>query len=120
MSVHLHRAVTCINVCLHIKKIQTLAATPLPGHKKILHTLIGMGSAALAAAVPYHVRQPEFHIRDKEILPKNCITVGVVYCLHYIFVPLSSCGVLLFLEGFPVRKKTGVHVKAQQKRKKSY
>ena len=31
----------------------TLAAIPLSGHRKILHTLIGMGSAALAAAVPY-------------------------------------------------------------------
>ena len=31
---------------------QTLAAIPLCGHTKILHTLIGMGSAALAAAVP--------------------------------------------------------------------
>ena len=28
-------------------------ATPLFGHRKILHTLVGTGSAALAAAVPY-------------------------------------------------------------------
>ena len=34
-------------------KIPTLAAIALFGHTKILHTLIGMGSAALAAAVPY-------------------------------------------------------------------
>ena len=32
---------------------QTLAAVPLFWHTKILHTLIGMGSAALAAAFPY-------------------------------------------------------------------
>ena len=32
---------------------QTLAAIPLFGVTKILHTLIGMGSAVLAAAVPY-------------------------------------------------------------------
>ena len=32
-------------------KIQTLAAMPLSGHTKILYTLVGMGSAALAAAV---------------------------------------------------------------------
>ena len=51
------------------------------------------------------VRQPEFPIRDKEILQKNCITVGIVYCLHYIFVPLLSCGVLLFLEGFSCEKE---------------
>ena len=36
-----------------LKKSQTLAAIPLFGHTKILHTLRGMGSAALAAAVPY-------------------------------------------------------------------
>ena len=34
-------------------KFQTLAAKPLSGQRKILHTLIGMGSAALAAAVSY-------------------------------------------------------------------
>ena len=34
-------------------KIQTLAATPSCGHTKTLHTQIGMGSAALAAAFPY-------------------------------------------------------------------
>ena len=33
-------------------KIQALAAIPLLGHTKILQTLIGMGSAALVAAVP--------------------------------------------------------------------
>ena len=45
-------AVVCINICAHVKKSQTLTAIPLLGHRKILHTLIGMGSAALAAAVP--------------------------------------------------------------------
>ena len=33
-------------------KIQALAAIILLGHTKILHTLIGMGSAAFVAAVP--------------------------------------------------------------------
>ena len=32
---------------------RTLAAMPLFGHTKIPHTLIGMGSTALVAAVPY-------------------------------------------------------------------
>ena len=32
-------------------KAKTLAAKPLFGYRKILHTLAGMGSAALAAAV---------------------------------------------------------------------
>ena len=44
-----------------------ITATPLSGHTEILHTLIGMGSAALAAAVPYQVRPPEFPARDKEV-----------------------------------------------------
>ena len=35
------------------EKSQTLAATPLFGHMKILHAMIGMGSAALVAAVLY-------------------------------------------------------------------
>ena len=34
-------------------KFQTLAAIPFFGHTKIPHTLTGMGSAALAAAVLY-------------------------------------------------------------------
>ena len=34
-------------------KTQTLAATPLYGHMKILYTLIEMDSAALVAALPY-------------------------------------------------------------------
>ena len=56
-----HTAPVCSHIhqhlCTHYKS-QTLAATPLFGHTKmlhslILHTLIGMGSTALAAAVPY-------------------------------------------------------------------
>ena len=46
-------AIACITSVLTLKKSQTLAAIPLFGHMKILHTLIGMGSAALAAVVPY-------------------------------------------------------------------
>ena len=38
---------------VRVKKSQTLEAIPLFGHTKILHTLVGMGSAALAAAAPY-------------------------------------------------------------------
>ena len=39
---------------MHMLKLQTLAAMPLFGNTKILHTLTGMGSAALVAAEPYH------------------------------------------------------------------
>ena len=38
---------------MHLKNPKTLAATPLSGHTKTLHTLIEMGSAALGAAVSY-------------------------------------------------------------------
>ena len=41
---------------------------PLFGSMKILHTLIGMGSAALAAAVPYPGKAVPFPTRDKEVL----------------------------------------------------
>ena len=44
---------------------------PLFRHTKILHTLTGMGSAALATAVPYQVRRPEFPTRNKEVLKKK-------------------------------------------------
>ena len=51
---------TAPTVCNHIhqrlcalEKSQTLAAIPLSGHTKMLHTLVAMGSAALTAAVPY-------------------------------------------------------------------
>ena len=37
------------------------------GHTKILHTLTGMGTAALVATEPC-VRQPEFPTRNKEVL----------------------------------------------------
>ena len=44
---------TGINICAHVKKSPTLTAAPLFGHTEILHTLVGMGSAVLAAAVLY-------------------------------------------------------------------
>ena len=37
-----------------------MAAIPLCGHREIPHTLIGVGSAALAAAVPYTGKATEF------------------------------------------------------------
>ena len=36
-----------------LKTPSTVSYIPLFGHTKILHTLVGMGSAALAATVPY-------------------------------------------------------------------
>ena len=55
------------SVCTY--KSQTLSAIPLFGHTKILHTLIGMGSAALAAAELYQViKRSKFPARDNEVL----------------------------------------------------
>ena len=51
MSVQTPCAVACINICTHVKDSKTLAAIPLFGRTKMLHTLVGMGSAALAAAL---------------------------------------------------------------------
>ena len=42
--------ITCIYLCVR-KKFQALAAIPFSGHTNMLHTLLGMGTAALAAAV---------------------------------------------------------------------
>ena len=49
---------------------QTLAAVPLFCHTKTLHTLVGMGSAALAAAVPYPGKATKISL-NKEILKKK-------------------------------------------------
>ena len=43
------------------------------GHLEILHTLTGMGSAALADAVPYPGKGTRIFRKDKEIL-KICIS----------------------------------------------
>ena len=45
-------AIACTNICAHVKNPKH-TAIQLFEHAKILHTSIGMGSAALAAAVPY-------------------------------------------------------------------
>ena len=46
-------AIACINICAQLKKIPSTGTIPLFGHRKILQTLTGMGSAALATAVSY-------------------------------------------------------------------
>ena len=43
----------CASASAHVKNPKQLAAIPLFGHTKILHQLVGMGSTAPAAAVPY-------------------------------------------------------------------
>ena len=47
-------AIACISICAHVK-IPNMAAKPLFGHTEIVHTPLGVGSAAPAAAsaVPY-------------------------------------------------------------------
>ena len=46
-------AMSCINICAHIKNSMHWQSCHCLELQKILHTLIGMGSAALEAAVPY-------------------------------------------------------------------
>ena len=55
MSVQHPCAIVCtINICVHVKNPKvTVAAILLFGHTHILYTPIGVGSAALVAAVPY-------------------------------------------------------------------
>ena len=43
--------IVSINICAQVKNSKTLVGILLFGHTKILHTLVGMGSAALADAV---------------------------------------------------------------------
>ena len=43
----------CASASAHVKNPKQLAAIPLFGHTEILHQLVGMGSTAPAAAVPY-------------------------------------------------------------------
>ena len=45
-------AIASINICVHVKNSKTLAAILLFGRTKILHSPIGMASAALATALP--------------------------------------------------------------------
>ena len=70
-------AIACINICAHIKNPQTLAASPLFGHIKILHTLMGMGSTALVAAAPYPCKETRFspkgQINTKKNFKKLCV-----------------------------------------------
>ena len=60
-------AIACIQICGHITNHKHWQ----PYHcldTEMLHTPTEMGSAALAAAVPYQVKQPKFPTRDDEVL----------------------------------------------------
>ena len=46
-------AIACINICAHVKNPKHWQPYQRSGRTNILHTPTGMGSAALAAAVPY-------------------------------------------------------------------
>ena len=58
-----------------------MAATLLFGHLEILHTLIEMGSAALAAAVPYSGKGTRIFRKDKEVL-KYILMESDSLCLY--------------------------------------
>ena len=51
VSVQTPCAVACSNICANVKNSKHWQPSHLHGHVKILHTLVGVGSAALAAAV---------------------------------------------------------------------
>ena len=46
-------AVAYINICGIVLKLKITRCLVVFGHMKILHALVGMGSTAQAAAVPY-------------------------------------------------------------------
>ena len=73
-------SVCTAHVCNHMPQhlcawwiSQALAAISLTEHMKTLHTLVGMDSAAFAAAVTYpgKVRQPKLPSRDNELKNKK-------------------------------------------------
>ena len=58
------------HLCVRYKS-PTLAAIPLFGHTKILHTLIRVGSAAQRLLCLTRIRRPEFPARNNEIPKKK-------------------------------------------------
>ena len=63
------RAIACINLSAHFKNPKHIVWI----YKNTHSTQIAMDSAALTAAVPYRVRQPEFPATDNEVLKKKSI-----------------------------------------------
>ena len=61
-------------------------AIPLFGHTKILQTLIGMGSAALAAAVPYPGKATRIARRGQESTKKKYAYGTHSYSKHLLTV----------------------------------
>ena len=66
-------AVACIS-CAHVRNSKHWQPYSFLGHTKILHTLIGMGSAALAADVPYPGKEIRISRKGQSVLKKkkNC------------------------------------------------
>ena len=46
-----HSLIACIKMGVSLTNLKQQAAMPFSGHTEILHTLVSMGSTALAAAV---------------------------------------------------------------------
>ena len=89
-------AVAFINISVHVNNINHwLAATALFGYTNILHSLMGMGSAALAAAVLYPGKATRIFMQG---LTMMCVCVcvyaracvRVCYCLCWWLMPLQS------------------------------
>ena len=65
-------AIACINSCAHVKNPKHRQPLPLLVYTKILHTLIGMGSAALVAALPYPCKAIRISRKGKSSTEKKC------------------------------------------------
>ena len=63
--------IACINICLHVKITDTGSHTIVWTHEKILHTLAGVGSAALAAALPFQGMGAHIFCNGLIMLPKQ-------------------------------------------------
>ena len=72
VSVQAPCAIACINSCAHVKKPKHRQPLPLLVYTNVLHTLVGMGSAALVAALPYPCKAIRISRKGKSSTKKKC------------------------------------------------
>ena len=95
-SYNAHAAPVCNRMHQHLcthSKSHTLLAIPLFGHTRILHMLVGMGSAALTADVPSYKGQWSTKKKKKiglfTIPTAACLEVLVFFCCQRMPMPIS-------------------------------
>ena len=87
VSAQLPRAAACINICIHVKNPNIGSHTIVRTDENTTHTLTGMGSAALAAAVLCAAKTTRSIRKDSnnEVLKWKCIlwalTMMMSWCL---------------------------------------